>query len=241
MLRCGDEHGRRAVDAGRDRAPRDAGRRSTRPTRAARYEFGDADAAVLLARRAAAARAREPATPGRARRTVVVVRSAQQRIALHVDEVLGNQEVVVKNLGPQLSRLPGLAGMTLLASGAVALIYNPVALADAVRRRGPRARRWRRAPRGAGAAAAARPSAAVAGGAAGAGGRRLADGAPRHAAPAGARGLPRRRSPRTASTRSSGWPRSCRRWCCPTSRCRAWTASTWCATSAPMRAGATCR
>ena len=60
---------------------------------------------------------------------VIVIRSAQQRIALHVDEVLGNQEVVVKNLGPQLSRLPGLAGMTLLASGAVALIYNPVALA----------------------------------------------------------------------------------------------------------------
>jgi chemosensory pili system protein ChpA (sensor histidine kinase/response regulator) len=62
-------------------------------------------------------------------RTIVVIRSAQQRIALHVDEVLGNQEVVVKNLGTQLSRLPGLAGMTLLASGAVALIYNPVALA----------------------------------------------------------------------------------------------------------------
>jgi chemosensory pili system protein ChpA (sensor histidine kinase/response regulator) len=48
---------------------------------------------------------------------------------VHVDEVVGGQEVVVKNLGPQLSRLPGLAGMTLLASGAVALIYNPVALA----------------------------------------------------------------------------------------------------------------
>jgi chemosensory pili system protein ChpA (sensor histidine kinase/response regulator) len=62
-------------------------------------------------------------------KTVVVIRSAQQRIALHVDEVLGNHEAVVKNLGPQLSRLPGLAGMTLLASGAVALIYNPVALA----------------------------------------------------------------------------------------------------------------
>lgn len=60
---------------------------------------------------------------------VIIVRSAQQRVALHVDEVLGNQEVVVKNLGHQLSRLPGLAGMTLLASGAVALIYNPVALA----------------------------------------------------------------------------------------------------------------
>ena len=68
----------------------------------------------------------EPA--GRTRH-VVVIRSAQQRIALHVDEVIGNQEVVVKNLGPQLSRVPGLAGMTLLPSGAVALIYNPVALA----------------------------------------------------------------------------------------------------------------
>ncbi|GAB2538435.1 hybrid sensor histidine kinase/response regulator [Simplicispira piscis] len=61
-------------------------------------------------------------------RPVVVLRSASQRIAMHVDEVLGNREVVVKNLGPQLSRLPGLAGMSVLASGAVVLIYNPVAL-----------------------------------------------------------------------------------------------------------------
>jgi chemosensory pili system protein ChpA (sensor histidine kinase/response regulator) len=62
-------------------------------------------------------------------RPVMVLRSASQRIAMHVDEVLGNREVVVKNLGPQLSRLPGLAGMSVLASGAVVLIYNPVALA----------------------------------------------------------------------------------------------------------------
>jgi chemosensory pili system protein ChpA (sensor histidine kinase/response regulator) len=60
---------------------------------------------------------------------VMVIRSAQQRIVIHVDEVLGNQEVVVKNLGPQLSRMPGLAGMTLLGSGTPTLIYNPVALA----------------------------------------------------------------------------------------------------------------
>jgi chemosensory pili system protein ChpA (sensor histidine kinase/response regulator) len=60
---------------------------------------------------------------------VVIIKSAAQRIALHVDEVIGNQEVVVKNLGVQLARLPGLAGVTLLASGAPALIYNPVALA----------------------------------------------------------------------------------------------------------------
>ncbi|MDP3700914.1 MAG: Hpt domain-containing protein [Hylemonella sp.] len=60
---------------------------------------------------------------------VVLLRSAGQRLAIHVDEVLGNQEVVVKNLGPQLARMPGLAGMSVLASGAVVLIYNPVALA----------------------------------------------------------------------------------------------------------------
>jgi len=75
----------------------------------------------------ASQRSSEPAA-GKTR-PVVVLRSASQRIAMHVDEVLGNREVVVKNLGPQLSRLPGLAGMSVLASGAVVLIYNPVALA----------------------------------------------------------------------------------------------------------------
>jgi len=70
---------------------------------------------------------------------VVVFQSAAQRIALHVDEVLGNREVVVKNLGPQLSGLPGLTGMSMLPSGAVVLIYNPVALAAVY---GKQARAW---------------------------------------------------------------------------------------------------
>ncbi len=70
---------------------------------------------------------------------VMIFRSAAQRMAMHVDEVLGNQEVVVKNLGSQLSRLPGLAGMSVLASGAVALIYNPVALATVY---GEQVRSW---------------------------------------------------------------------------------------------------
>ncbi|MDB5884447.1 MAG: CheA signal transduction histidine kinase [Polaromonas sp.] len=70
---------------------------------------------------------------------VVVFQSAAQRIALHVDEVLGNREVVVKNLGPQLSGLPGLTGMSMLPSGAVVLIYNPVALAAVY---GKQARDW---------------------------------------------------------------------------------------------------
>ncbi|MDB5742719.1 MAG: CheA signal transduction histidine kinase [Polaromonas sp.] len=70
---------------------------------------------------------------------VVIFRSAAQRIAMHVDEVLGNREVVVKNLGPQLSGLPGLTGMSVLPSGAVVLIYNPVALSAVY---GEQARAW---------------------------------------------------------------------------------------------------
>lgn len=70
---------------------------------------------------------------------VIIFRSADQRVALHVDEVLGNREVVVKNLGPQLARLPGLTGMSVLPSGAVVLIYNPVALAQVY---GEQARAW---------------------------------------------------------------------------------------------------
>ncbi|QEA14463.1 response regulator [Comamonas flocculans] len=92
-------------------------------------------------------------------RPVVIVRSASQRLALHVDEVLGNQEVVVKNLGPQLSTLPGLAGMSVLASGAVVLIYNPVALATVY---GEQARAVMRSPealRGKAAPAQALPAA----------------------------------------------------------------------------------
>ncbi len=60
--------------------------------------------------------------------TVAIFCSAGQRVAVHVDEVVGHQEVVVKNRGPQLSRLPGLVAMSVLPSGAVVLIYNPVAL-----------------------------------------------------------------------------------------------------------------
>jgi chemosensory pili system protein ChpA (sensor histidine kinase/response regulator) len=95
-------------------------------------------------------------TPGRTQ-TVVIVRSANQRVAVHVDEVLGNQEVVVKNVGPQLARLPGLAGVTLLPSGVMALIYNPVALAALY---GSAARaRMRQEPAAPDAPAAAQPAA----------------------------------------------------------------------------------
>ncbi|GIZ51008.1 hybrid sensor histidine kinase/response regulator [Noviherbaspirillum aridicola] len=61
---------------------------------------------------------------------VLILKSGSERVALHVDEVLGNREVVVKNIGPQLSRMIGIAGATVLGSGDIVLILNPVPLAQ---------------------------------------------------------------------------------------------------------------
>ncbi len=66
------------------------------------------------------------------RNSLLLVKSGQQRIALHVDEFLGNQEVVVKNIGPQLSRLPGVAGATVMGNGEVVLILNPAQFAQRI-------------------------------------------------------------------------------------------------------------
>jgi chemosensory pili system protein ChpA (sensor histidine kinase/response regulator) len=63
---------------------------------------------------------------------VLQLRSGEHRIAVHVDELLGNHEVVVKNIGPQLARLPGIAGATVSSSGAVILIINPVAFSQRI-------------------------------------------------------------------------------------------------------------
>ncbi|HEY1042623.1 MAG TPA: Hpt domain-containing protein [Telluria sp.] len=61
---------------------------------------------------------------------VLVLRSGTERIALQVDEVEGNREVVIKNIGPQLARVAGIAGATVLGTGEIVLILNPVALAS---------------------------------------------------------------------------------------------------------------
>ncbi len=60
----------------------------------------------------------------------LLLHSGENRIALHVDELVGNQEVVVKNIGPQLARLPGIAGATVTGNGAVTLIINPIVFAQ---------------------------------------------------------------------------------------------------------------
>ena len=60
---------------------------------------------------------------------VVILRSGSTRIALHVDHVAPSQEVVVKHVGPQLARLTGMAGATVLGNGDIVLILNPVQIA----------------------------------------------------------------------------------------------------------------
>ena len=59
---------------------------------------------------------------------VMILKSGADRLAVQVDEVMGNREVVIKNIGPQLSRMIGISGATVLGSGEIVLILNPVAL-----------------------------------------------------------------------------------------------------------------
>ena len=62
--------------------------------------------------------------------SVLLLRSGNYNIALHVDEVLGNQEAVMKPVGVQLARVPGIVGATVAGDGSIILIINPVQLAN---------------------------------------------------------------------------------------------------------------
>jgi chemosensory pili system protein ChpA (sensor histidine kinase/response regulator) len=69
------------------------------------------------------------ARPAEARYSwVLLLRAGAQTLALHVDGLRGNQEVIVKNAGPQLTRVVGMSGATVLGDGEIVLILNPVAL-----------------------------------------------------------------------------------------------------------------
>ena len=89
---------------------------------------------------------------------VLLLKSGLQRAAIRVDEIVGNREVVVKTIGPQLARLAGISGATVLGNGQVVLILNPVQL---VHRESPeiivRAARAREAPAAAAPARSAGP------------------------------------------------------------------------------------
>jgi two-component system chemotaxis sensor kinase CheA len=62
---------------------------------------------------------------------VVLLRAAGQRLALAVDELISEQEVVLRPLGPTPHPLPLVSGAAILPSGTVALVLNVPALLSA--------------------------------------------------------------------------------------------------------------
>lgn len=56
--------------------------------------------------------------------TVVIVGVAEKRLGLIVDDLAGEQEIVMKGLGKQLARVGGIAGATVLGSGQVILVLH---------------------------------------------------------------------------------------------------------------------
>ena len=59
---------------------------------------------------------------------VLLVHVGDQHFALHVDDLLGRREIVIKPVGVQISMVRGIAGATILADGRVVLILEMSAL-----------------------------------------------------------------------------------------------------------------
>ncbi len=55
---------------------------------------------------------------------VILVRGAEQPMALQVDNLMGSREIVVKSLGPQFSSVRGVSGATILGDGNVVVILD---------------------------------------------------------------------------------------------------------------------
>lgn len=74
-----------------------------------------------------------PGTPEAEDQAIMVVESDGQRVALRVDDVLGQHQVVVKNLEANYRKVPDVAGATILGDGRVALIVDCAALVKRAR------------------------------------------------------------------------------------------------------------
>ncbi len=70
------------------------------------------------------------AEPPPARGFVVVVGVAQHRLGFVVDELVGQQDVVLKSLGPALGGVPGIAGATELGGQQIVLVLDVAALVE---------------------------------------------------------------------------------------------------------------
>jgi chemosensory pili system protein ChpA (sensor histidine kinase/response regulator) len=61
---------------------------------------------------------------------VLVIKSGHDFLAILIDRIVGNREVVTKSIGPQLAGMTGVVGATVLGSGSIVLILNPIQLAQ---------------------------------------------------------------------------------------------------------------
>ena len=80
----------------------------------------------------------QPVARGASHLPVAVVASGGRRIAFVVDAVLGDHEVLVKGLGPQLRRVRNIAGATVLGAGRLVPILSVPYLLASARRTPPR-------------------------------------------------------------------------------------------------------
>ena len=63
---------------------------------------------------------------------IVVVTSGAEVYGISVNELRGQQEIVMKPLPAQLGQLPGIGGATIMGDGSVVLILDPAALSNFV-------------------------------------------------------------------------------------------------------------
>jgi len=65
---------------------------------------------------------------------VLLARTGDQSVALHVDELIGRREIVVKPVGTQISTVRGVSGATILGDGRVVIILemNSLVLGDSL-------------------------------------------------------------------------------------------------------------
>jgi chemosensory pili system protein ChpA (sensor histidine kinase/response regulator) len=61
---------------------------------------------------------------GQLQMPVLLVRSGDLRAAVTIDQVVGNREIVVKPVGPQVASVPGIFGATIMGDGSVVVILD---------------------------------------------------------------------------------------------------------------------
>lgn len=69
---------------------------------------------------------------------IMLVRGAEQRVAIQVDQLIGSREIVVKSVGAQLASVAGISGATILGDGSVVIILDTIAMLRAAALQKPR-------------------------------------------------------------------------------------------------------